>query len=70
MVNFLDPNPFADPEDADIVVEAKKMIVEPTEYSYTEVGGPTAYLWTRFLIQDIARRYTLQPGRRCHRNGA
>ncbi|KAK0469839.1 hydroxysteroid dehydrogenase [Desarmillaria tabescens] len=36
MVNFLDPNPFADPEDADIVVEAKKMIVEPTEYSYTE----------------------------------
>ncbi|KAK0450141.1 multifunctional beta-oxidation protein [Armillaria borealis] len=30
------PNPFADPEDADIVVEAKKMIVEPTEYSYTE----------------------------------
>ncbi|KAK0223168.1 multifunctional beta-oxidation protein [Armillaria fumosa] len=36
MVNFLDPNPFADPEDADIVVEAKKLIVEPTEYSYTE----------------------------------
>ncbi|KAK0485163.1 multifunctional beta-oxidation protein [Armillaria novae-zelandiae] len=32
----LNPNPFADPEDVDIVVEAKKMIVEPTEYSYTE----------------------------------
>ena len=37
MVDYSDPNAFADPEDAQIVVDAKKLIVDATPYEYTEV---------------------------------
>ncbi|KIY72358.1 hydroxysteroid dehydrogenase [Cylindrobasidium torrendii FP15055 ss-10] len=36
MVDFKDPELFADAEDADIVKEAKRLQVEPTEYNFTE----------------------------------
>lgn len=36
MVDFKDPELFADAEDADIVKEAKRVQVEPTEYNFTE----------------------------------
>ncbi len=37
MVDFNDPNAFSDPEDAAIVVDAKKTIGELVEYVFTEV---------------------------------
>ncbi|KAG6826774.1 hypothetical protein H0H92_014514 [Tricholoma furcatifolium] len=36
MSNFKAPNAFADPEDSQLVVDAKKERSEPVEYSYTE----------------------------------
>ncbi|TEB34648.1 multifunctional beta-oxidation protein [Coprinellus micaceus] len=36
MVNFKDPNAFADPEDSKIVADAKKHVEPPVEYNYTE----------------------------------
>lgn len=37
MVDFKDPNAFADPEDSRIVAEAKKKVEPPVEYNYTQV---------------------------------
>lgn len=37
MVNFKDPNAFADPQDSEIVADAKKHVEPPVEYNYTEV---------------------------------
>lgn len=34
---FNDPNAFADPEDSQVVKDAKKDIFDPVPYSYTEV---------------------------------
>jgi hypothetical protein len=36
MPSFKDPAAFADPEDSQLVADAKKVPVEPIEYSYTE----------------------------------
>lgn len=37
MPNFKDPKAFSDSEDSQAVAEAKKIVIEPTEYAYTEV---------------------------------
>ena len=42
MVDFKDPNAFADSEDAALVVEAKKVVGESVEYAYTEVTLPSS----------------------------
>lgn len=36
MSSFKDPNAFADPEDSQLVVDAKKVTIDPVDYSYTE----------------------------------
>ncbi|KAF8623682.1 hypothetical protein AX17_007380 [Amanita inopinata Kibby_2008] len=36
MVNFKAPDAFADPEDSKLVADAKKEVIPPTDYSYTE----------------------------------
>lgn len=37
MSKFSSSNAFADPEDSQLVADAKKAPVDPVEYSYTEV---------------------------------
>ena len=37
MVDFKDPNAFADPEDSKVVADAKKHVEPPADYNYTEV---------------------------------
>jgi hypothetical protein len=36
MSNFKAPNAFADPEDSQLVADAKRNHIDPVEYSYTE----------------------------------
>jgi len=33
-----DPNAFADPEDSELVADAKKIVPDPVPYDYTEVS--------------------------------
>jgi hypothetical protein len=35
---YKNPGAFADPEDSQIVADAKKELQDPTYYTYTEVG--------------------------------
>ena len=37
MPSFQSANAFADPEDSQLVADAKKVVAEPVPYSYTEV---------------------------------
>lgn len=37
MSSFQSANAFADPEDSQLVADAKKITTEPVPYSYTEV---------------------------------
>lgn len=44
MSKFQDPNAFTDPEDSQLVADAKRIIPDPVSYNYTEVcetGGHT-----------------------------
>lgn len=38
MIDFKSPNAFTDPEDPELVADAKKDLAPPTEYSYTEAS--------------------------------
>lgn len=52
MPNFKDPKAFADSEDSQAVAEAKKIVLKPTEYAYTEVSTiPAQTVVTHFSIQ-------------------
>ena len=47
---FTDPNGFVDPEDPEIVREAKKLLVEPVFYDFTEVLNCPSHILSELAI--------------------
>lgn len=59
MSSFHCANAFADPEDSQLVADAKNSVTEPVPYTYTEVA-------THFLAVSIGLNITYVFLERCH----
>ena len=56
IMSTLSTNAFADPEDSQIVVDAKKVASDPVSYSYTEVTilGHMRMLLISYLSREMS----------------
>jgi len=68
MSSFQGANPFADPEDSQLVADVKKIVTEPVPYSYTEVTAVHTCLISKLMF--IERCHLVQPWNRGYGEGA
>ena len=58
-------NAFVDPEDSQLVADAKNVLTEPVPYTYTEVthlGHVKYYFWILYILQRDVILYNLGIG--------